>query len=106
MVKKNLEDGLPGLVYKWLGLITPFISYEWPFGKGSHNPILRGQQRSPWLLTTDPHWEPILQVWQQHIHLRGGWWGAWLVVGKVLKGGGGKDVEKKDGLNNAQRVYT
>ena len=30
--------------------------------KGSHNPILRGQQRSPWLLTTETSPGMILQV--------------------------------------------
>ena len=35
----------------WLGS-PPFISHGKASWKGSHNPILRGRNRSPWLLTT------------------------------------------------------
>ena len=43
-------------VSKWL--VTP-IYKPWSSAicKGSHNPILRGQQRSPWLLTTYKSWD-------------------------------------------------
>ena len=39
---------------KWLGS-PPFISHETAIWKGSHNPILKGRTRSPWLLTTYSH---------------------------------------------------
>ena len=38
--------------------------------KGSHNPILRGRKRSPWLLTTYIHWDdppstpPFIEVFE------------------------------------------
>ena len=61
------SDGLVQLNHHLLGgsshLETPFISHFHSHLEGvQSNPILRGQQRSPWLLTTYIHWEPILQV--------------------------------------------
>ena len=57
-----LEDGLPGLGY--VVRITPHFYKPWserPFGRGP-TILLRGQQRSPWLLTTYPSPGMILQV--------------------------------------------
>ena len=50
---------------------TPHFPYDWRkvgiqlevMWKGSHNAILRGQQRSPWLLTTYPNWYPGWNEW-------------------------------------------
>ena len=46
------------LYSKWLGSPPFFLAIN--FGhlkKGSHNLILRGRTRSPWLLTTEPNWD-------------------------------------------------
>ena len=44
-------------------IYKPWSSAIW---KGSHNPTLRGQQRSPWLLTTYIHWDdpPSWTLWK------------------------------------------
>ena len=44
-----LEDGLPVDGSVVIGS-APFISHGVrPFGRGPHNPILKGRTRSPWL---------------------------------------------------------
>ena len=53
-----LGEWAPRMDRKWLVLATPmyfpFISNKKAIWKGSHNTILRGRKRSPWLLTTYP----------------------------------------------------
>ena len=50
----NLEDHPSGCKL----LVTPMYKpWSSPIWKGSHNPILRGRKRSPWLLTTYPNWD-------------------------------------------------
>ena len=52
-------------VSKWLG------SHEWPFWKGSHNPILRGLTITMVMNHWNKSWEPILQVVH---HCTETWW--------------------------------
>ena len=53
----NLEDGLPGLVYKWLGspLFTSHKNLR-PFIKGI-TPVMGLTNHGPWLLTTYKSWD-------------------------------------------------
>ena len=43
MVPMGLVGGSSQDFFQWLGS-PPFVSHEWPFGRGPTNPIPRGQQ--------------------------------------------------------------